>query len=98
MRQLKITAPACQDLNDIADYFLKRSVNAGDRFVNGFNQKCKHLSQFPYIGKPYDDLKAGIRGIGLMGYIIFYRVTDDTVEVLRVVRGDRDLPKLMGDT
>ncbi|NEQ96178.1 MAG: type II toxin-antitoxin system RelE/ParE family toxin [Cyanothece sp. SIO2G6] len=33
-----------------------------------------------------------------MGYIIFYRVTDDTVGILRVVRGKRDLPKLMGDS
>ncbi|NER00715.1 MAG: type II toxin-antitoxin system RelE/ParE family toxin [Cyanothece sp. SIO2G6] len=98
MRQLKITAPACQDLNDIAEYFLERSVDAGDRFVTSFNQKCKHLSQFPHIGKRYEQLKAGIRGIGLMGYIIFYRVTDDTVEILRVVRGDRNLPKLIGDS
>lgn len=97
MRRLKITAPACRDLDDIAEYFLEKSVDAGDRFVTVFTQKCKQLAQFPHIGKPYDDLKAGLRGIGVMGYIVFYRVTDDAVEILRVVSGYRDLQTLMAD-
>ena len=97
MRRVKITAPACQDLNDISDYFLGKSVDAGDRFVKAFNQKCQHLAQFPHIGKSYTALKSGLRGIPLMNHIIFYRVTDDTVQILRVISGYRDLKTVISD-
>lgn len=41
MRTLLITTPASQDLEEISEYFLAASVDAGDRFVEGFGQKCQ---------------------------------------------------------
>ena len=38
------------------------------------------------------------RGISLNGYIIFYRVTDIGIEILRVVSGYRDYPSLFIDS
>lgn len=43
------------------------------------------------MGKSYAHLKPGLRGLLLMGYIIFYRVIEDDVEILRVVSGYRNL-------
>ncbi|NER22169.1 MAG: type II toxin-antitoxin system RelE/ParE family toxin [Symploca sp. SIO1C2] len=43
------------------------------------------------MGKFYTHLKPGLRGLLLMGYIIFYRVVEDSVEILRVVSGYRNL-------
>lgn len=97
MRRLQITVTACQDLDVISGYFLEKSLSAGDRFVKSFNQKCRQLAQFPYIGKSYDDIKPGLRGLSLMGHIIFYRVTEDTIEILRVVSGYRNLGNVMSD-
>ena len=57
MKNLIITLPACRDLEAISDYFLASSVEAGDRFVKAFEQKCQHLARFPYIGKSYPQLK-----------------------------------------
>lgn len=51
MKTLRITRPASQDLNDITDYFLAQSIEAGDRFVTAFNQRCIQLARYPYIGK-----------------------------------------------
>jgi len=91
MKILQITLPASQDLNAISDYFLEQSIDAGERFVEAFNQKCKYLVRYPYMGKSYTHLKPGLRGLLLMGYIIFYRVVEDNVEILRVVSGYRNL-------
>ncbi|OCQ90721.1 plasmid stabilization protein [Oscillatoriales cyanobacterium USR001] len=91
MRALRITAPACQDLEEISEYFLLISVDAGDRFVQTFTQKCQHLARFPYIGKSYAQLRPGLRGLLLMGYIVFYQVVEDDIEILRVVSGYRNL-------
>ncbi|WP_197985715.1 type II toxin-antitoxin system RelE/ParE family toxin [Leptolyngbya sp. Cla-17] len=51
MKSLRITLPAGQDLDEISDYFLAQSLDAGDRFVEAFNQKCTQLARYPYIGK-----------------------------------------------
>jgi len=34
MKNLRITLPASQDLDEISDYFLAQSIDAGDRFVD----------------------------------------------------------------
>ena len=97
MKSLRITLPASQDLDAIADYFLAQSLDAGDRFVETFNQKCTQLAQYPYIGKSYAYLRPGLRGLLLMNHIIFYRVMNDDVEILRVVSGYRNLQDVFSD-
>ena len=91
MKNLRITIAASQDLDKISDHFLAQSIDAGDRFVTVFNQKCTHLARYPYIGKSYAHIRTGLRGLLLMNYIIFYRVIGDDVEILRVVNGYRNL-------
>ena len=39
----QISKAACQDLDAIAEYFLTRNIDAGERFFQEFNQKCKYL-------------------------------------------------------
>jgi toxin ParE1/3/4 len=91
MRQLRITLSASKDLQAISDYFLGQSIEAGDRFVKTFGQKCKYLAQFPYIGKSYDYLRPNLRGLSVMGHVVFYQVSDDSIEIVRVVSGYRNL-------
>jgi toxin ParE1/3/4 len=97
MRTLLITTPASQDLEEISEYFLEASVDAGDRFVEGFGKKCQQLARYPYIGKSYAQLQPGLRGIAFMNHIIFYRVLADRIEILRVVSGYRNLPDVFAE-
>jgi toxin ParE1/3/4 len=97
MKSLQITLPASQDLDEISDYFLAQSIDAGDRFVETFNQKCTQLARYPYIGKSYADLRPGLRGLLIMGYIIFCRVVNDNIEILRVVSGYRNLQDVFSE-
>ena len=39
----------------------------------------------------YSDIEPDLRGILLESYIIFYRVLEDGIEIMRVVSGRRDL-------
>jgi toxin ParE1/3/4 len=47
MKTLRITTAATQDLNEISDYFLAQSIDAGDLFVTSFGQKCLYLARYP---------------------------------------------------
>lgn len=97
IKQYRISRSASQDLTNIANYFLEHNVDAGERFFQEFNQKCHYLTRFPYIGKSYEHLLIGTRGISLKNYIIFYRVTDQSIEIFRVLHGQQNLEKLFFD-
>ena len=89
--QYVIAQEATQDLDEILDYFLSRNIDAGERFIQEFNKKCQYLTQFPNIGRSYANLDPTLRGIPVDGYILFYRVFEDNVVIVRVISGYRDL-------
>ena len=92
-----IAKEASQDLDEILDYFLVRNINAGEKFIQGFNKKCQNIAQFPNIGRSYAKFDPSLRGIPLDGYIIFYRIFEDSVVIVRVVSGYRDLKSIFAD-
>lgn len=94
MKQHIISPEANKDLESIIDYFASRNIEAGERFIDEFNKKCRYLANFPNMGRSYSDIKDYLRGVSLNGYIIFYRITDIGIEILRVVSGYRDYPSL----
>lgn len=87
MARYLINLLASQDLNDIAEYFAVNNVRAGEKFLQNFNRKCKQLVLFPNSGKSYDYIYPNLKGIPLDGYIIFYRIIEDGIEILRVLSG-----------
>jgi toxin ParE1/3/4 len=98
MSRYVINVLASRDLNEIADYFAENSLAAGDIFFRNFNSKCQQLINFPNSGKSYASIRPDLRGLSLEGYIIFYRILDDGIEILRVVSGRRDLPSVFEES
>ena len=94
MPRYLINVLASQDLNEIANYFAANNVKAGEKFFQDFNRKCKQLVSFPNSGKSYEEIYPKLNGIPLAGYIIFYRIFDDGIEILRVISGRRNLPSI----
>ncbi|MBH8564094.1 type II toxin-antitoxin system RelE/ParE family toxin [Nostoc sp. CENA67] len=92
-----IAKEASEDLDEILDYFLGRNINAGERFIREFNKKCQNIAQFPNIGRSSAQFDPKLRGIPLDGYIIFYQVFEDSVVIVRVVSGYRNLESIFAD-
>jgi toxin ParE1/3/4 len=90
-----ILAPsATRDLDRLSQYFLETNVEAGERLFKALNQKFYNLTQFPNLGKCYSHLNPEIRGLLVEKHIIFYRVTDVEVEIVRIVDGRQDFTQL----
>ncbi|MCY7368405.1 MAG: type II toxin-antitoxin system RelE/ParE family toxin [Chamaesiphon sp.] len=89
-----ISQPAIRDLESISSYFADVNVEAGEKFLKEFSKRCQQLVSFPNIGRNYDDLQVGLRGLPLEGYVILYRVTEDRIEIIRVANGRQDLQLL----
>ncbi|XWK90190.1 MAG: type II toxin-antitoxin system RelE/ParE family toxin [Phormidium sp.] len=94
MNRYIISPSASRDLNEIIDYFANLNVETGERLIAAFEKKCQNLINFPMIGRSYEDIKAGLRGLPLDGYVILYQVTANTLEILRVVHRSRNLKAL----
>lgn len=98
MSRYVINVLASRDLNEIADYFAKNNLEAGEQFFRSFNRKCQQLVTFPNSGKSYAVIHPDLRGLSLEGYVIFYKILDDGIEILRVVSGRRNFPSLFEES
>lgn len=91
MKRYLINVLATHDLNEIADYFTTNNIEAGERFFQEFSRRCQQLVNFPNLGRTYIEIRPDLRGLALDGYVIFYRILDNGIEILRVVSGRRDM-------
>ena len=94
-RRYVITTPANIDLEDILRRVADLSgFDKSDRFLTRFSEKLKNIVSFPNLGKPRPEWGNNYRSIILDDYLIIYRVTEELVEILRIVSGYRDLDEL----
>jgi len=90
---------ADSDLDDIWYYVATRSgsFDIADRLVDSITDRFFLLASRPNIGRARDeDLRPGLRSFPVGEYVIIYRVHDQDVVVLRVLRGSRDIEALFG--
>ncbi len=90
MPRLRISADARRDLREINKYIARDKPVAARKWVGKIRQKCRLLSSHPDLGDACEELGKGIRSAYLGHYVIYFRSSNDFVEIVRVVRGDRD--------
>ena len=91
MSRFIISLLAKQELKEINRYIARLNSNAARRLINRIKQQCKLLADFPEMGQKCDELEPDIRSFPVENYIIFYRLIDDGVQIVRVISGYRDL-------
>ncbi|MBD2075539.1 type II toxin-antitoxin system RelE/ParE family toxin [Phormidium sp. FACHB-592] len=97
--QFRLTQPAIQDIEEIADYIANQSgLEQGDRFLAKLNAKFSKITQFPNLGRQRDEILPGLRSLSIDNYLIFYIVSQAGVDILRVVSGYRNLTDLFADS
>jgi toxin ParE1/3/4 len=95
--KVRLTPEAEADLEGIGDKIAERNAARAVTYVRELQERCLRIAEFPHAGPPRPQWGEGIR-IAIHGkYVIVYRVRDETVQVLRVVHGARDLDALFAD-
>jgi toxin ParE1/3/4 len=95
----RIAPEAEADLDDIWCYIARKSgsLEIADRFAEFLSDRFYLLVNHPYIGRRRDEeLRPGLRSFPVRDYIILYRIEDEDVLILRVLRGSRDIKALLG--
>jgi toxin ParE1/3/4 len=89
-----------QDLAEIADYLARNSARAALRFLEAAEATITRLTDMPGLGSVFESDHSRLANLqvslvkGFPAYLIFYRYTDDEVQIVRVVHGARDLENL----
>jgi toxin ParE1/3/4 len=94
VRKVVFTPLAEADLREAWRHIAQHDPLAADRFFDAISERAANLSQFPERGAPREELGARIRMLVEGHYLVFYRVDEDAVRVVRVLHGSRDLTRL----
>lgn len=82
------------DLNEIFDYTENEyGFNQAVHYLTKLDTVFKSLVNNPLIGRTRNEIKHGLFSIAEQEHIIFYRIQNDYIRIVRVLHGKKDIPK-----
>jgi toxin ParE1/3/4 len=94
MLKLIISPQAREDLFDIWFYIAEDSTVNADRFIDKLAKKYRWLTEVPKAGVKRNDLAKNLRCFPLDKYMLYYIVSEKTLELVRVLHGSRNVEKI----
>lgn len=99
------TPESLADIGLQADYYARQeNLVLAQRFTEAVKTTVRLLAVAPWIGKETDYAHPKLAGIRLFlvrkpfdQHLIFYRVCGNTLDIVRIVHGLRDLPRRLLD-
>jgi len=79
-----------RDMVEIWHHVAQHNPDAADRVVVAIENTIELLGQFPGIGTPCPHLAPGLRRTLWREYLIYYRLSEDRVEIVRALHGRRN--------
>lgn len=89
--------PALDDLEEIVLYIAKDSRTSAHKMHDKIVSIANKLEAFPKLGILVSDKKMMERGFRMLvidEYLLFYKIYDGEINILRVLHGMREYPKL----
>lgn len=92
MSRVRISEQAETDLDDIWLHIASDNPVNADRFLDRLvSAITTTLAVAPLAGRARDEFEAGLRSFAFENYVAFYCVRKETVEIVRIIHGARDL-------
>ncbi|MDD4889663.1 MAG: type II toxin-antitoxin system RelE/ParE family toxin [Phycisphaerae bacterium] len=93
----QLTDSAKADLYTIWEYIAAASAESADRQITAIVERFATLAGHPRSGRVRGELGKGMRSVVQGSYVILYRIEPETVQIVRVVHGARDVASLLDD-
>jgi toxin ParE1/3/4 len=95
MSRFTRSAQADDDLVAIWLTIAAENPAAADRVLDRIGEVCDMLAHYPAAGPAREDIAPSLRYFPVPPYLVLYRIiTDEHVDIIRVVDGRRDLSSL----
>jgi toxin ParE1/3/4 len=88
---------------EIASYIAEATPPSAERFLAAAERTIERLARMPLSGSLYSLEHPALTDVRMTPiqrfsrYLIFYRVVEDAVQLLRIVHSARDIPTLLED-
>lgn len=93
-----ISKMAVADLDEIWYYTVKKwSVEQANRYYDLIFEEIGYICKKPHTGKIMDDIRKGYRVSKVKSHLIYYKVVNDTVEIIRILHERMDIENRLGD-
>jgi toxin ParE1/3/4 len=92
-----ISPEARADLSAAWDYLAERNAVAADQFLDDFWVAASRHAAFPRTGRPRDDLRPGLRSFVVGRHVAFFTPDGDTIRIIRVLHGSRDVDRILSE-
>ena len=91
MSRVRLRPQAELDILEIWTYIAEDNFAAADRWVDALNDSFALWATQPALGRPRDEVDAGLRRLACGRYVVFYETLADGIDVIRVLHGSRDV-------
>jgi len=99
MPSYSLSPEAKKDLLNIRSYTQKEWGNQqAQKYIDALEKRCDELAQRPHTGRERPEIKPGYRSVAEGKHVIFYRVGDSGIEILRIPHGRMDIKHRLGPT
>lgn len=95
IRTYQLSPQADKDLEEIFDFTNEKfGWNKANEYLNEFDELFVEIGKHPEIGRVRSEIKIGLYSFPKESHVIFYRIIQMKVRIIRVLHGSRDLPRL----
>jgi toxin ParE1/3/4 len=92
--KIRLTQAAEQQLEDVWFYTLSEwSEEQANQYISMIEQGIMQLLDNPYIGKARPEIKKDLRSLQIQKGLIFYRVGNEFIDVIGILRSRMDSEK-----
>ena len=91
MQRILRTRASRRDFDEIWTYIAVRDLAAADRLVDRFDAMLKAIASTPQMGRKVEELAPGLRSFPVGNYLIFYRLFEDGIQLIRLLHGAREI-------
>ena len=104
VRRIILRPRVAEDLEKQVEYLDNQaSPEVSDRYLASVYSAFDQLAQMPGMGASREQLNARLTGLRMWPvpdfpkYLIFYRATDEAVEVIRILHGAQDIDGIISE-
>lgn len=91
------------DLAEQADFIAQDSLDTSIRFLDAAETTFQFLAENPKIGRQCEFKRREASNLrrwriqGFENHLVFYRLAEEGIDVIRVLHGARDIESILGD-
>ncbi|MBL8568514.1 MAG: type II toxin-antitoxin system RelE/ParE family toxin [Phreatobacter sp.] len=90
--RLALKPRAERDLDDIFSYSEEAwGFDQAVAYIRGLHAVMQRICRFPRMGRPADEIRAGIRISSAGSHLILYRIGEEQVDVIRILHKRMDI-------